>query len=232
MNFIKKLIEKKIDDEVHRQFIRFGKGEFGGRFLLGLRKTSNIKLKTSFEFANDLVALCASFGDCKISGLILSKEDISKMMSANNIKCQSEPKRGGLYYQNNIDSQDITKEKLVELEKVSYVALLDIEGAGFKLKTKKKLPKPGKSESKIDDKFCQLEADEKYYPKIKEDLFWDTPEAKKVSITHKIIVKDIIQPKGETDYAKVREMAKRKGQMIRKITADEKESLKEIDFEA
>lgn len=232
MNFIKKLVEKKVDDEVHRQFIRFGKGEFGGRFLLSLWKASNIKIKTSFEFANDLVALCASFGDCKISGIILSKEDISKIMSTNNIEGDSETKRGGLYYQNNINSQNITKEKLAELEKASYFALLDLEGDGFKLKIKKKLPKPGKAEEKIDDKFCQLEADERYYHKIKEDLFWDAPESKKISITHHLSIKDIIQPKGETDYAKIREMAKRKGKITRKISADGKDQTKEFDFEA
>jgi len=232
MNSIKKIVNRKVDEEVHKQFIRFGKGEYKGRFLLSLRKAKKIKVKTSFEFVNDLIVLCSEFGDCKISGVVLSKKNILDIISQNKIKGNSETKKGGLYYQNKIDIQEVKKEQLIELEKASYFALLDIEGEGFKLKIKNKLPKPGKSEGKIDDKFCQLEAEEKYYPQIKEDFFWDLPEAKKVSISHTIIVNNIIMPEGEKDYSKLREMAKRKGKIIRKSKVDDQETSKEIDFEA
>ncbi|MBU0894356.1 MAG: hypothetical protein KKF48_04720 [Nanoarchaeota archaeon] len=232
MNFIKKIVEKQIDEPVHKQFIRFGKGEYGGRFLLTLWKTKKIKLKTSFEFVNDLVLLCSEFGNCKVSGIVLSKENIAKILSEKNIKGNSETKKGGLYYQNNISDQELTPEQLIELEKASYATLLNIEGEGFKLKIKKKLPKPGKSEDKIDDKFCQLEADEKYYSKIKQYLFWDIPETKKVNIKHSVIVEKLIIPEGEKDYSKIRELAKRKGKIIRKIMIDNKETSKEIEFEA
>lgn len=232
MNFIKKVFDKQIDEKVHKQFIRFGKGEYPKRFPLSLWKSKTIKVKSSFEFANDLVILCANIGDAKISGIVLSKKDISGVMSENNIKGNSETKKGGLYFENNIPEQELKKEQLVELEKVSYFALLDIEGNGFKLKTKKKLPKPGKDAEKIDDKFCQFEADEKYYSKIKEDLFWDIPESKKVAISHDIKVEQIIMPENEKDYAKIRELAKRKGKLVRKAVIDGKESSKEVDFEA
>jgi len=55
-----------------------------------------VKIKTSFELANDLVRLCSKFGNCKVSGIALSKENISEIMSKNNIKLDSESKRGGL----------------------------------------------------------------------------------------------------------------------------------------
>jgi len=232
MNLIKKIFDEDIDEDVHLQFIRFGKGVYKGRFLLGLWKTNKIKVKTSFEFANDLVLLCSGFGDCKVSGIVLSKKDISDVMSKNNIKGNSETKKGGLYYQNNIPNQELKRDQLIELEKESYFVLLDIEGDGFKLKVKEKLPKPGKSEKKIDDKFCQLEADEKYYSKIKEDLFWDMPEVKKINISHEVIIDEIVMPKNEKDYSKIREMAKRKGKIIRKATIDDKEIIREKEFEA
>lgn len=232
MNFIKKVFDEGIDEEVHLQFIRFGKGEYKRRFLLSLWKTKKIKVKTSFEFANDLVRLCSEFGDCKVSGIALSKENISEMMSENNIKGDSETKKGGLYYQNNIDNQEMKKEQLMELEKKSYFTLLDLEGDDFKLKIKKKLPKPGKSENKIDDKFCQLEADEKFYSKIKEDFFWDTPETKKVSIEHSVLIDSIVMPEGEKDFSKIREIAKRKGRIIRKKIINEQEVNSEKEFVA
>ena len=232
MNFIKKVVEGKIDENVHRQFTRFGKGEYGGRFLLSLWKTKKIKIKSSFEFANDLVALCSEFGNCKVSGIVMSKENISNIMKEKNIEANSESKKGGLYYQNNIPNQELSGDQLKELEENSYFTLLDLEGEGFKLKIKKKLPKPGKNEDKIDGRFCQLEVDEKFYLKIKEDLFWDVPDAKKINIKHKIIVESIIMPEGEKDFAKIRELAKRKGNIIREAEIDEQKIIKEYGFEA
>lgn len=232
MNFIKKLFDGQIDEKVHLQFIRFGKGEYGGRFAVSLWKTKKVKIKTSFEFANDLVKLCSEFGNCNVSGMVLSKKDISGMMSKNNIKGDSKAKRSGLFYQNDIESQELTGEQLKKLEEESYFALLDLEGDGFKLKIKKKLPKPGKNEKKIDNKFCQLEVDEKFYPKIKEDLFWDVSDAKKINIAHKVIIDEIVMPGGEKDFSKIREIAKRKGKIIREGDIGGQEFRKEIDFEA
>ena len=232
MNFIKRLFDGEIDERVHLQFIRFGKGEYKSRFLISLWKTKKVKVKTSFEFANDLVRLCAEFGNCNASGIVLSKKDISKIMSKNNIKGNSEEKKRGLYYQNNIDKQELTKEQLVELEKESYFTLLDLEGSGFKLKIKKKLPKPGKSENKIDDKFCQLEADERFYSSIKEDFLWDVPEVKKVNVKHDVFVESIVIPEGDNDYSKIREESKRKGKIIREAVVDGQDMKSEKDFEA
>jgi len=232
MNFIKKVVEGKIDGGVHRQFTRFGKGEYRGRFLLSLWKTKNIKIKSSFEFANDLIALSSEFGNCKASGIVLSKKDISNVMKENNIEANSEAKKGGLYYQNNISSQELSGNQLKELEENSYFTLLDLEGKEFKLKIKKKLPKPGKNEDKIDGRFCQLEADKKFFSKIKEDLFWDIPNAKKINIKHKVIVDEIIMPEGEKDFSKIRELAKRKGKIIREAEIDEQKITKKYEFEA
>jgi len=232
MNFIKKVVEGKVDEGVHKQFTRFGKGEYGGRFLLSLWKTKNIKVKSSFEFANDLVALCSEFGNCKVSGIVISKKSLSNTLKEKNICGNVVVKKGGLYYENSIPNQELSGEQLKELESNSYFTLLDLEGEGFKLKIKKKLPKPGKKEDKIDGKFCQLEIDEKFYSKIKEDLFWDVPDSKKIKIKHKIIVESIIIPEGEKDFSKIRELAKRKGKIIREAEINEQKIEKEYKFEA
>jgi len=109
--------------------------------------------------------------------------------------------------------------------------MLDAEGQGISLKMKKKLPKPGKSgEAKIDDKFCILEADLKYWLKIKD--FFMLPDCKKAKISHTYIIEEIVMPKGEKDFAKIREMAKRKGKLIRKEEVDGREDKKELEFEA
>ncbi|MEM4270491.1 MAG: hypothetical protein QXO70_00155, partial [Candidatus Pacearchaeota archaeon] len=129
MSFIKKIFNGEFDEEVHKQFIRFGKGDFAGRAIVSFRKTpGKIKIGGSFEYANDFVSLTTEFGGGKTSGKVLSKEDISEIMSKNNIKGNSETKKGGLFYQNNINEQDLNKEQLKSLLENSYFCLLDISG--------------------------------------------------------------------------------------------------------
>ena len=232
MNVIKKIADKKVDDMVHRQLIRYGKGKYEGRFSLILHKTKKVKVKSGFEFANDLVLLCSEFGNCTASGIVLSKIDISETMFSNSIQGHSETKKGGLFYLNTIEKQKLTKDQIQELGKVAYFLLLDLEGEEFKLKMKKKLPKPGKNADKIDTRFCQLEVDLKHYQTIKDDFFWDFPDTKKIQIRHVVMVDEIIMPAGETDFAKIREESKRKGKLIRTATIDDKELVKEYSFEA
>ena len=57
--FIKKIFENKIDDSVHKQFVRFGKGRYPGRAVIKITKQPDkIKIGTSFEMANDLIEFC------------------------------------------------------------------------------------------------------------------------------------------------------------------------------
>jgi len=233
MNFIKKIFSGKTDGSVHRQFVRFGKGEYRKRGLLSLWKTKNIKVGSSFEFANDFVLFVASlgkgFGNAVFNGNIWSKEQIPGLRGMK--------KEGKIIY----NVSNFTSSKVKEIAPMVYYFLLNADGNGIKLRIKSKLPKPGKSEEKVDEKFCQMELDEKYYEAVKEDFFWDLPECKKANIEHIFIIKDIIIPKGEarpgvatleTDYAKIREMAKRKGKVIRIANVDGREIRKEAEFEA
>jgi len=230
--FIKKIFEGKADERAHKQFIRFGRGRYAGRAALSLQKGERIKLGGSFELANDFVSIISEFGGGKVSGVVLSKENIAPLMSKNNIKGNSETKGGGLFYQNNIDEQEISSQNLKELSDNSYASLLDVEGNGFSLKTKKKLPKPGKSgDLKIDDKFCIIEADVKYLQRIKE--YFMLPDFnKKCKVNHVYIIEDVIIPKDEKDFVKMREMAKKKGKIIRNLEVDGQKSQTERAFEA
>ena len=220
MNFIKKIFSGKTDDATHRQFIRFGKGEYRGRALLSIWKTKSIKIKSSFEFANDFVLFTANLDGAVFNGTIWSKEQIP---SLSGIK-----KEGKIVY--NVENMGSSQVK--EIAPMVYYFLLNADGSGIKLRIKGKLPKPGKGEGKVDDKFCQLEIEEKYYPTARADFFWDLPECKKASVQHIFVIKEIVIPKGETDYAKIREMAKRKGTIVRLANADGKEMKTERDFEA
>ena len=176
-----------------------------------------IKVKTSFELANDLVKLANELNNkLKFSGKILSKNQIPGM---------SARKKAGLFV---YEAADV----LLNQYPGAYYYLLDAGSDGILLKCKKALPKPGKNEEKIDDGFCSLELDLKYLPQIKEMLFWDTPAGKKTIIEHDLIINDIELPKGEKDPAKQRELAIRKGKIVRRMNVDGKDLDKEYDMNA
>jgi len=212
--FIKKIVDGKIDEGVHRKFIRFGKGEYEKRFLISFTKTNKVKVKASFEFANDFVEFVKENKDVEFSGKVLMKERINGK--------EGRKKAGSFVY-------EISGSSLKEFEN-AYYYLLDANAGDIVLKIKKSLPKPGGG--KINDKFCLLEVDLKYWPKIKETFFWDLPEAKKAKIEHDIVITDIEIPKHEEDAAAMREKAVRKGKVIRKIDVNGQEIIKEIEFAA
>ena len=215
--FIKKIFDGN-GEQSHNQFVRFGKGKFENRAVLNLQKTNKIKLRGSFEWANDFVEITSELTNIKFSGIILSKEQLN---------LGNEKKKSGVY---SYEVSDINSDKIKEIRNKIYTMLLDGggEGEGVTLKIKKKLPKPGKGEGKVDDKFCQLEADLIYWDKIKEAFM--LPECKKCRISHTFEITDIILPKDEKDFEKIRALAKRKGRIIRNLEADKKESKEEKEF--
>ena len=216
-SFIKRIWQGN-GEETHYQFVRFSKGRFEGRAVLNLHKTSKIKLKGSFEWANDFVNLANELENMKFSGIILSREELG---------LENEKKKKSIFQ---YEVSDIESEKINEIKNKAYALLLNGEGEGIILKIKKKLPKPGKSEKKIDDKFCQLELDLKYWDKVKDAFMF--PECKKCKMSHIFEINEIILPQGEKDFEKIRLFAKRKGKIIRKLEIDKKESEEEREFEA
>ncbi len=213
---IKKILTGKSDEDSHRYLIRFGKGVYKRRFLISLAKSTKIKVKTSFEFANDMVKFVNENKKVKFSGKVLSKNKVEGL--------EGRKKAGVFVYE--------ISECSIEQFENAYYYLLDVNDAEIVLKIKKSLPKPGKDEEKIDDGFCSLIIDVKYWQALKNAFFWDIPECKKAEIEHELKINEIILPKGEKDPARIRELAKRKGSIARKMIIDGKEVVKEISFEA
>ena len=55
---------------------------------------------------------------------------------------------------------------------------------------------------------------------------------KDAEISHDFIITDIIRPEGETDFSSIRELAKKKGKIIRHSIIDDKNFDSELEFEA
>jgi len=213
--FIKSIFESGDLENAHKYFLRFGKGTYRRRFLMSFNKSKKVRVKASFELANDFVNFVKENKDVGFSGKVLMKEAVAGKTGRK--------KAGSFVY-------EISESSINEFGN-AYFYLLDVNDEEIVLKIKKSIPKPGKNEGKIDHNFCVLTLDNKYFDKLKEEFFWDVPEGKKVSVEHEVVITDIVMPENEEDPKKIRELAKRKGKLIRKINVDGKEIVKEIDLE-
>lgn len=226
-SFIRKIFDKEIDEQVHKQFIRFGKGKYEKRAVLKLQKADRIKARGSFEFANDFVLLvCELASEVDVEGEIISRESIKELIG----ELGSEERKKEMFVYE--IKGKIKSEKLREIVEKSYSSLLDITADGIILKMKKNLPKPGQGGNvKVDDKFCVLEAGLEFWLKIKEAFFWDI-EGKRAEVLHDFLIDDLVMPKGEKDFALIRLKTKRKGKIIRHSIVDKQDKIFECEFEA
>lgn len=231
MNFIKKVFDEKIDESIHLQFQKFSKGEFRDRALIKAKKVKDkYTISTGNEFANDFVRILSEkLGDNKtsVSGVIVSTLDLV------GLDYQSKKQFMGIK-QYVIKKEMSGKEILNLLDKFPRAFFaLSFEIENNLLKIKPKAPKSAKPSTKGDDKikpdFCKLVTNDS---SIGKSFVFERPDFKDAEITHTFFINKLILPQGETDFAKVREMAKRKGKIVRKALIDGKEIISEKEFEA
>ena len=222
MSFIKDLCEGKKDEYIHRQFVRFGKGNYE-RFLIKLKKGKNLSVKTSFDISNDLFKLIVY--NCK-ADLDVSGKIISNYSLEGEIDAEEFTKRGKLF---TATIKGTYSPKVLQgwFEKfqMSYI-LLSLKNKDFKLKCKAALPKPGGS---LKDNFCSATLP----PELVSDFNFDFGgDFKDASIVHKLEINEIIIPKEcKDDFANARDKAIRKGKLIRVIDLDGKQVEKEYSLE-
>jgi len=231
MNFINKIFENKIDEEVHLQFQKFSRGEFKNRALIEVKKSKEkYTIKTSSEFANGFVkTLAEKLGEekTKVIGAIISTSDLTEKLNFKEKKQFQGVKR--YLIENEMSGLEILK--LLEKFPKSFFAL-SFETENYVLKIKPKAPKsgkPGKGDKKPKPDFCKLITTDS---ELGKSFVFEKFDFKKAEIIHDFFIKEIIIPENEKDYSKIRELAKRKGKIIRKAIIDEKEFNSEREFEA
>jgi len=212
---LKKIFEKKVDESTKRYFLRFGRGRFDRRFLISFNVGKKIKLKGSFEWANDFVIFAKENGVHKFSGKVMTRDKTAGVEGK---------KKGGVFV------YEIEDGVIDKFENVYYY-LLNADNSDIILKEKKALPKPGKDAGKIDDGFCVMELDLKHWDLVKKTFFWDAPDCKKCVIEHTLEINHIDIPANATPE-KIRELAVRKGRIIRKMNCDGKMVEKIYEIEA
>ncbi len=216
--FIKELLTKGESEHAHRYFVRFGKGNYKRRFLTKFANGKKVKIKTSFEYANELVTYTREkVPDAKFTGKVFTSTAMAGMDGR---------KKGSSY---GYDAKDSDLSEFSDI----YFTLVDTKGDDIALKCKKAIPKPGKDAEKIDDVFCGIDIDPKYWDELHDKLFWDVPKnAKKVVVEHEVVIDEIVLPEGVDNPVEMRKLAKRKGKIIRTIDIDGEKKTSEHDFVA
>ncbi len=231
-NIFKKIFSGRIDDFVHDEFIKFSRGVFENRYLIdGKKQKDKWSIKTSAEFANYFVRRCLEGeGELEVSGVIVCTKDLR-----NEILFQIEKVKQFAGVKQYVIKTKLKAPEILSLMNKYPRAFYALSFSTHKniLKIKAKSPKSGKpsqkgeKEAKID--FCSLKTSDENLVK---DLFFDFPNFKQIVIKHTIKIDSIELPKGLDDPVKIRESAKKKGKIIRKIDIDGLTEAKEIDFEA
>jgi len=230
MNFINKIFQGRPDESVHLQFQKFGKGEFKDKALIHAKKSGNkYIISTTSEFVNELVReIAEKLGSNKtrITGAIISTSDLKGKLDFKEIKQFQGVKK---YILNKEMSGDEIIALLDKFPKAFFALSFEVEDSKLKIKPKApKSAKPKNKEEKSKPNFCKITTTDKM---LAEDFVFENPEFKKAEITHHFIINEIIKPEGETDFAKMRELAKRKGEIIRESEIDGKKAIQEKEFE-
>jgi len=234
MNFIKKIFDGNIDESVHLQFQKFSKGEFRDRALIKAKQSkAKYSIITTAEFANNMVEeIAKKLGSDKtqVTGAIISTSNLIGKLDFQNKKQFMGVKQ---YILDKEMSGDEILELIEKLPKAFFALSFKIEKDNTILKIKPKAPKSAKPSSKTDKKpkpdFCKLTTNDS---NLGGGFVFEKPDFKKAEISHDFIIDELIFPEGEGDYSKIRELAKRKGKIIRKAIIDGEKILKEKEFVA
>jgi|SRR3989344_1225259 len=234
--FIKKIFEGKPDNLAHIQFQKFSKGEFKDKAMLKARNSSGkFTISTTPEYANEMVrSMAEKLGNNKthVTGIVVSTKDLSGELEFSD-------KKQFMGIKQYVIDREMTGEEIMQIcDKFpnSFIAL-SFKANGNELKIKPKAPK-SKPSTKAEEKpkidFCKLITNDRKI--VKEYIFDEEADNfKNIEVKHTFFINDIIIPdelKNEKDFAKIREMAKKKGKIIRGLDIDGKILKKEIEFEA
>lgn len=233
MNFIKKIADNKVDNSVHLQFQKFSKGIFKNRALLSVKKTKDkYTVNTGSEFANELVReMAKKLGNKKtnVTGAVVSTSDLKGKLEFNEVKQFQGVKR---YMIENEMSGDEILSLLDEFPKVFFGLSFNVDDENT-LKIKPKAPKsgkPGKGDEEPKADFCKLTTND---PSVGREFIFEKDDFKKADVKHEFIIEKIILPEtDEKDFAKIREMAKRAGKVVRYSDIDGVKSEKKYEFVA
>lgn len=241
--FIKKIFDGTSDELVHLQFIKFSRGDFVNKAMFKAKFSKGAcTINTTADYSNELVrAIAEELGteSAEVTGLIVSTRDLTGEVDF----IDKSQFQGVKKYK---IKKTMTGDEIISLcEKLPFSFMgLSFKTTSSELKIKEKMPKSGKPSKKDEENpkadFCKLKTTNKDI--IKSMIFDKEAEgAKDIFCQHKFIIESIKIPdeaelteKGvdKNDFAKIRELSKRVGKIVRDLDIDGKKVSKETPFAA
>ncbi len=227
---INKIFLNKIDEEVHSDFVKFGKGVFNDKYLVDAKKQKGgvFSFKTSYEFANFLVKACANEvlsakndEPMDVSGVVVSTRNLKVELTfpIERIKQFAGVKQAI------IKAKIKPSEILAAIDKLPKAFFaLTFSTIHSQLKIKAKAPKSAKPSTKGEVKpspdFCSIKTSNHL---IIHDLLFDIKDKEftATNISHNLEIKKIAIPKGISDPVMIREKSTREGTMKRRVVLGE-----------
>ena len=240
MNFIKKVFDKAVDNDVHLQFQKFSRGEFKNRAIFKVKRVKDkYTITTTAEFANELVKMMAEkLGNekTKVTGGIISTVNLKEIPRYQNFLANATVKQfQGV--KNYSISVDISGKEIIEIidafPKAFFALSLSVGNSILKIKAKApKSAKPKNKDEAPNPDFCKLITTDE---KLAKEFIFENVDFKDAQIAHDYYIEEIVVPneiKNEKDFAIVREKSLRKGRIVRRAVIDGKTSTTEVQFEA
>jgi len=220
--FTETICNGESDALAHLQFEKYGRGTFAQKAVAYCKVSSRkYTINTTSEYARDFIRMLAmEIGSSMtaVEGVIISTKPLPS-----SINCESISQFMGVK-KYSIKGQ-FTGHQIVSIcDSVprAFVAL-SFKTPSSELTIKQKTPKSAKPGNDSADKpkvdFCKLKTTNE---DIAKNLFFGTHQFKRAEVTHTFVIEEIILPHDEFNPVKMREQAKRKGKIIRKLTVDGK----------
>lgn len=236
-SFIKKIFEGKEDDGlIHSQFIKFSKGEFPNKAMIRAKNSSGkYTIATTAEYAKEIIIyLAEKLGDSSamVTGAIISALDLEGF--------DYKERKMAMGVRKYMIEKEMTGNeilKLCEIEKAFIALSFSTNDTSIVIKPKSPKSAKGAGSKKNSNKkakinFIKIKTNDK---NLVDSLIFDdeAKNFKKIEIKHDFQITEIVIPETEEeDFAKIRELAKRKGKIIRNLDINGKEVVKEAEFEA
>ncbi len=233
MNFIHKLFLDKPDGECHRQLKRYGKGIYENKAVIDItRGKKDVKLKTSFEFAQEFAIMLADtlIGKTRVTGVIITTKDIKDSLSFSPAGVSQFAGVKSIKIDNELSKDDILSSIDNHPDALFLLSFSTVAGS---LKVKPKSPRSAKPSNKDDEEvkadFCSFKTSDS---KVLEDFAFDiTQDFSHAFIKHTLDITEVVYPdEYKNDFAKIREYGKRKGTIIRESIFDGNKAISKHSF--
>jgi len=233
-NFIRKIADKKLTDEVHNAFVRYSLGEFVKEPLTIKVGKTEFSVSGGFEYLNffqQFLSLNLK-GEVEIDGVIESVRALGPKLEQLGLNFEVDRRFGKSGSKFVLNPQKISIEKYQNLVKEMFgeYLLFGVIFSGGKLKVKKKTtPKLGSPT--VD--FVSMKLPLNLLNIFKEDYLFDSSgDFKEAKVEHTYIVEDIDldMKMMEKDSDTARRNALRSGTIVRKVTVDGKVKESKIKF--